>query len=376
MSSDRTSRDVRLDFVRGVALLVIATNHLPNNPLSELTPRNWGPSDMAEVFVFLSGYVLGLRTRQHPDGISRRFDFWYWRRAMQLYAAYVVTGTLVVWLIRRFQIGAFAGQVSATLLVENPPRLLSDVARWRGEVGHLTILPLYVVLLLATPLVLGRVRFRPLSLGLASFSVYLLSQLSPNVLVPQPGQTTLYYNPWAWQLLYFGGMSLALGRAARPRTAGRAQNDESPNGRRELAVALLVLGGCLMIRGAMGDVPPWLTRKPSLGPLRVVHFTALAVIGHALLPREFNTWQRRLSAPFRLCGRQSLMTYCSGAVLVVLVTAWLTPCRHRRLVSGTLLENLAVWGGCMVAAWLWERIKQIWSEREFGRFRRRGSPQA
>ncbi|MBM3577754.1 MAG: hypothetical protein FJX40_08830 [Alphaproteobacteria bacterium] len=44
-----------IDFWRGAALVTILINHIPGNILGNFTPRNFGFSDSAEAFVFLSG---------------------------------------------------------------------------------------------------------------------------------------------------------------------------------------------------------------------------------------------------------------------------------------------------------------------------------
>jgi hypothetical protein len=49
-----------IDFWRGVALVTIFINHIPGNILGNLTPRNFGFSDSAEAFVFLSGLSVSL----------------------------------------------------------------------------------------------------------------------------------------------------------------------------------------------------------------------------------------------------------------------------------------------------------------------------
>ncbi len=50
-------RDHRIDFFRGLALIFIFWDHVPDNPLAQLTVRNFGFSDAAEIFVFLAGYA-------------------------------------------------------------------------------------------------------------------------------------------------------------------------------------------------------------------------------------------------------------------------------------------------------------------------------
>ena len=53
----RTGREHRVDFLRGLALVVIFINHVPGNVLSNFTHTNFGFSDAAEVFVTLAGFA-------------------------------------------------------------------------------------------------------------------------------------------------------------------------------------------------------------------------------------------------------------------------------------------------------------------------------
>src|SRR5712664_799898 len=53
-------RDLRIDACRGIALWWIFLDHIPNNIGSWLTPRNYGFSDAAEVFMFISGVTCAL----------------------------------------------------------------------------------------------------------------------------------------------------------------------------------------------------------------------------------------------------------------------------------------------------------------------------
>ena len=55
-----TNRIRDIDFWRGAVLIAILIDHIPGNPLENWTPRNFGLSDSAEAFVFLSGLSVGL----------------------------------------------------------------------------------------------------------------------------------------------------------------------------------------------------------------------------------------------------------------------------------------------------------------------------
>ena len=60
-ASDRKRRRIpEIDFWRGLALVVILVDHIPWNGLDYLTPQNFGFSDAAEAFVFLSGASVSL----------------------------------------------------------------------------------------------------------------------------------------------------------------------------------------------------------------------------------------------------------------------------------------------------------------------------
>ena len=45
-----SNRDLRIDFLRGLALLMIFVDHSPWNPLTILTVRTWSFGDAAELF--------------------------------------------------------------------------------------------------------------------------------------------------------------------------------------------------------------------------------------------------------------------------------------------------------------------------------------
>ena len=49
-------RDYRLDLLRGFANWAIYLDHIPNNAVNWVTQRNYGFSDAADLFVFISGY--------------------------------------------------------------------------------------------------------------------------------------------------------------------------------------------------------------------------------------------------------------------------------------------------------------------------------
>ena len=60
MPAPSTQRDLRLDFFRGVSLILIFVDHIPENVLSLFTLQSICFFDAAEVFIFISGFTAAL----------------------------------------------------------------------------------------------------------------------------------------------------------------------------------------------------------------------------------------------------------------------------------------------------------------------------
>src|SRR5258708_35786269 len=57
VSRPATERELRIDLFRGLALWLIFIDHLSPDLLTWFTIRNYGFSDAAEIFIFISGYT-------------------------------------------------------------------------------------------------------------------------------------------------------------------------------------------------------------------------------------------------------------------------------------------------------------------------------
>ncbi len=56
LNIEASKRDLRVDVLRGISLLMIFIDHIPDNSLGLVTIHNFGFSDAAEVFVLLAGF--------------------------------------------------------------------------------------------------------------------------------------------------------------------------------------------------------------------------------------------------------------------------------------------------------------------------------
>jgi hypothetical protein len=128
-----------------------------------------------------------------------------------------------------------------------------------------------------------------------------------------------YFNPFAWQLLFFLGAWIALGgaQAVQPVVRSRAVF--------YLAVAFIVFAFVVTMAahsaGLDNFLPHWILQsfdpndKTNLAPYRVVHLIAIAVVVTRFLAADSPILQWRLSAPAIKCGQNSLEVFCIGIVL-------------------------------------------------------------
>src|SRR5580704_9033850 len=88
--SSTVTRDLRLDFFRGLSLFFIFIDHIPENLLSYFTFRSVAFSDAAEVFIFISGFTATLvygRSFEEHGGLYATAQIY--RRVWQLYVAHI-----------------------------------------------------------------------------------------------------------------------------------------------------------------------------------------------------------------------------------------------------------------------------------------------
>ena len=121
-------RDPRIDACRGIALWWIFLDHIPNNIGSWLTLRNYGFSDAAELFMFISGVTCALaydraRRCEGWSGVIRRSL----RRGWDIYAAFLLLTlacAIMVYLAGRDHL---ADESNTRVLLEHPGAALAQL---------------------------------------------------------------------------------------------------------------------------------------------------------------------------------------------------------------------------------------------------------
>jgi hypothetical protein len=210
-------RDLRLDLFRGIALWLIFLDHIPFNVVNWVTIRNYGFSDAAEIFVFISGYTAAFvyaraMREKGPIGASARIL----KRAWQVYVAHVFL--FVIYLAEISYVGAkfdnplFAEEFNLFGFLRSPDVILTQALILKFKPVNMDVLPLYIVLLLAFPPLLWSLLRSPNLALLGSGILYVLARKFGWNLPAFPAGKW-YFNPFAWQFLFVFGAWCALGGA-------------------------------------------------------------------------------------------------------------------------------------------------------------------
>jgi len=203
-------RDLRLDFGRGVALIIIFIDHVPENPLSNWTLRNFAFCDAAEVFVIISGMASYLAYGSLLDRSGfRECIRAVARHWLQIYKAHLLLFSAVaafVLVASRYFSGAdYTDSLKLNWLVQDPASAIFSAVTLSYLPRLLDILPLYLILLGIAPVMLYLIKRDYRLALLASGLVYSLTWLNGWNL-PAGAARDWYLNPFAWQFLYTIGM--------------------------------------------------------------------------------------------------------------------------------------------------------------------------
>jgi len=186
-------------------------------------------------------------------------------------------------------------------------------------------LPLYILLLLALPLILPLIqRNAPLTVGL-SIALYMMVPLFGWNMPAYEGGGLWYFNPVAWQLLFVLGGACALRSESRPSiTPPPRPLSQQPLFMLCASYALVAavitfswkfpeLHDALRPQFVADGLYP--INKTDLGPMRLLHFLALAYCVAKLLPAGkawVTSWPARQACRM---GRYSLEIFCFGVLL-------------------------------------------------------------
>jgi hypothetical protein len=320
------TRDLRIDFARGLANWFMLLDHIPHNVVNLLTMRNFGFSGAVDLFAFASGYGAALLfggmmvERGFIIAASRIL-----KRAWQLYAAHLVLFVVYInaisWVAEHYAAPDIFEEYHVIGILNDPVRVLMHGLMLEARPLNLDVLQMAIVLLALFPLSLASLLRWPNLTMLGSVALYVAARVFNLGLPAYPAGSAIYLNPFCWQLLFVLGSYLALfGKTL----VGRLQQLQTL---RLLAMAYLVFSLLIMVGAnvpAIGNLLPDVLinafipiDRENLGPARILHLLCVALLFSYFVPADWQGFHSNFLQPIIKCGDEWLASFCVGIFLAL-----------------------------------------------------------
>ena len=323
----------QIDALRGLMLVLMTLTHLPTRVASP-AGQPFGFVSAAEGFVLLSGFMAGMvyaRREQREGEASMRSAFF-----QRVGKIYLCQAALLVFLFSFVALLALVAQHDAisnllSFYRQHPMAALAGGLLLIYKPPLLDILPMYILFMLASPVVLihglhqGWRAILAASVALWLGSQFDLGRVLYDATVaatglPVPAGEIGAFKILAWQFLWVMGLWMGACRV----TAPSALPERFPRWLVAVAATVAIVG--FVWRHAVGQTPfpgndalNLLFDKWQLAPLRLVNLFALLV-----LAMHFEPWLARRLPRIRVLetlGAASLPVFCAHLVLALLALA-------------------------------------------------------
>ena len=339
-----SNRDLRIDFLRGGALLMIFIDHsevfFKSIIFSKYTLKAFGFSDGAELFVFISGYVFAIVY----GNLFLKAGYWKCQkksffRCFQIYLAYITTYIVIACISYFFNFDVILQfkTYAMNLLLTSFTKSFFYSATMVCPLFNLDLFALYIFfLLMMTPLLYVHQKNIMLAAGI-SFTLYLFAQINPHFNIPRYpidghfywGEGR-YFNYFAWQFMFFIGLLCG----------SRIHNGNAPPSTARhsfiltLSIMMILFSYCLKFvfptlsefdnsqfisRLDLDYEASWVSAKRTLGPLRILHLLSLLYFLNWAFPSLRKLENNLLVKLIITCGQHSLFVYSISTIFVYLV---------------------------------------------------------
>ena len=320
-STIKSARDPRLDFFRGLALCIILYAHMRWSLVEAFIPAQFGLSDAAHMFVFMSGCAAAIAF----GGVFRRSGFFMGTarivfRCWQLYLAHLMVFFAVAALAAAgnalFTRPDYIELMYIPLFFAEPARILVRLFGLSYVPPYLDIMPMYMVVLAMVPAMVLLARIRPWLAPVGSVVLYLLATWRGwNFLADPSDGRGWFLDPLAWQLIFFTGFSLVSGWLKPP-----------PNRPWLFWGCVLLLLVSLVVKldslhessSLLTELHDWVaahTNKTFLDPFAFGHFLALAYVTNYVIAPRLHWLTHPVLRPVMVCGQQALAMFLFGLIL-------------------------------------------------------------
>ncbi len=383
-----SSRDARIDMLRGMAIVFVVVNHVGLTSLFQLlTQETIGVVSGAELFVLLSGAVLGLvygpRATDHLGDVVDRTS----RRAWKLY----VTALAVVLLVFALSRLPFLDATAVTTFTDQgtgatgaggagtaydlyagmegffqypvPAHLIPSVFLLQIGPWQFNVMGLYVILLAVSPLVLmALARGRAWLVLLISLGLYALGTTTRLRLLPSQFEDS--FPLLVWQVLFVLGM--VAGYYRKQVVAWFAAPSRRPVlwACVLLTVAFAVFSWsgpyytnaydvrlALLPEGVFRTVYDGFFGRTHLGPGRLVNVLLVVITGYALLSAYWKPLHRALGWFLIPLGQATLYVFILHVFLI------LAAANVPALQQGNLWLNTAAYVAILGLLWVMVRTR-------------------
>ncbi|MEO1694844.1 MAG: OpgC domain-containing protein [Pseudomonadota bacterium] len=322
--AQKKPRDVRLDFFRGVCLIIIFIAHTYGNPWAQYIPARFGFSDATEIFVFCSGMASAIAfgsvfaRRGALVGFGRvSYRIWqvYWAHISLFMVA--IAMTIVTDDLLSGDGAYFRGLQFHNLFNENAPSALLGLMTLTWVPPYFDILPMYLIILCMMPFVILAASYSKPAVAVVLLAIWFSAQAFGLAMpsVPWAERVSWFFNPFGWQLIFFIGFAFMRGWIPAP-----------PRDPLLIWAAIIYCAVTLPLEwepllksfDTLADtrqaIAP-LIDKGRLGILRMVHFLALAYLAYIAVGENGHHLRGPVVNVIRKIGQQSLGIFMAGIVL-------------------------------------------------------------
>ncbi|MEX0301780.1 MAG: OpgC family protein [Leisingera sp.] len=294
-------RDPRLDFYRGIAMFIILIAHIPGNRWTGWIPARFGFSDATEIFVFCSGMASAIA---FGGSFARRG--WFLGTARVLFRCWQVfwahIGLFVFIAVSMAAIDLYGGfeksyvnSLNLGHFFKDPKTQLVGLFTLTYVPNYFDILPMYLVVLMLMPLMMGLEKAGLWAIGMACVLIWLSA--NPYIIGLGPDGLSLpaepwserewFFNPFGWQLLFFTGFAFMKGWLPKPPVSkvlivlcAAFLILSAPYGSWKVFAWVKAANPELadLIKPGRDAIGEW-REKTDFGLLRYTHFLALAYLG-------------------------------------------------------------------------------------------------
>lgn len=343
-----SKRDLRLDFLRGLCICIMVTDHIGGlSPLRVLTGNNSFFVSAAEGFVFISGLLLGEVYRKliARDGF-RAAVAKALARAWKLYTLTVIMTVLLSY-ASWYSGWAWVDQQE----IQSPLRFAIRVLTFRRSYPYSDVLVMYSLLMLGAPIALWLLnRGWTWALLVGSWALWLAYQISPYG-ASQPLPTIQSFHPAPWQIFFVHAMALGYHRQRVAAWFHQLPKFYALIGLSLLFVGLIVLyitGGTIIEPLIPSDANTFLAAVFTKNTVRIGRILAALVVFPLAFMIITYIWTplRRLFGWLLLpLGQSSLYSYVMHLPLLLLfafIYRWPPGMTPREQVVNTLIQVSAI----------------------------------